>query len=145
MLAKMQNEHNLCNKKSQRKLMIFIGYSCVSCQFINRSLHCNTSTAVNSCNWLFIHHLDAPTARHATAPAFPHNTRCIKLIQLTPFDRDGLAARSFCVVTWPLLAPCANPVLAMVASSYLISCVVWEIVALVQFYVGIYVGKLVKR
>ena len=34
--------------------------------------------------------------------------------QLTPFERDGLGARSLCSVMWPLLAPFASPLLAMV-------------------------------
>jgi hypothetical protein len=36
------------------------------------------------------------------------------LIELTPFERDGLGARSLCSVMWPLLAPFASPLLAMV-------------------------------
>ena len=35
---------------------------------------------------------------------------------LTPFVREGLAARSLCSVMWPLFAPLAMPDLAMVAS-----------------------------
>ena len=43
------------------------------------------------------------------------------LIELTPFERDGLGARSLCSVMWPLLAPFASPLLAMV--EYLGGCV----------------------
>lgn len=52
-------------------------------------------------------------------PTPPRRHNAIKatitpLVELTPFDRDGLAATSRCSVTWPLLAPFAIPLLAMV-------------------------------
>ena len=56
------------------------------------------------------HHAQPPSQAAGVCYAFS----APELLELTPFERDGLGARSLCSVMWPLLAPFASPLLAIV-------------------------------